>query len=107
MKFKINHEEYSEDKRTYKNNKSILTRSLIGQCALSVADQVREMKDHSAGQYDVLWVLSALGQMCSGIRNDEIPLLQVLNAIRKVFTHRQQENQSAAAFKEEFVINKC
>ena len=61
------------------------------------------MKDHSTGQYDVLWVLSALSQICSGIRKDEIPLLQVFNATRKVFTHKQQEQHSALVFKDEFV----
>ena len=101
--FKIEHEEYSKDKRTYDNNKTKLAQSLIGQCALPVINQLRGMKGHSAGQYNVLWVLSALSQMCSGIRNDRIPLLQVLNSIRKVFTHKQQENRSAAAFKEEFL----
>ena len=54
-------------------------------------------------QYDILWVLSALSQMCSGICSDESPLLQVFNAIRKVYTHRQQENQPASTFREEFV----
>ena len=61
------------------------------------------MKDHSTGQYNILWVLSALSQMCSGIRSDESPLLQVFNAIRKVLTHRQKENQPASMFREEFV----
>ena len=70
-----------------------------------LSPKTREMKDHSTGQYNILWVLSTLSQICSGIRNDEIPLLQVFNAIRKVFTHKQHENQSAPAFKEEFVQN--
>ena len=65
MEFKIGREEYSEDVRTYKNNKSKLARSLIGQCALSVTEQLREVKDNSTGQYDVLWVLSALSQICT------------------------------------------
>ena len=43
--------------------------------------------------------------MCNGIRNDQIPLLQTYNAIRKVFTHKQHENQSAPAFKDELVQN--
>ena len=40
--------------------------------------------------------------MCSDIRNDKIPLLQVYNAMRKVFTHKQQEHHSAAEFKDAF-----
>ena len=63
------------------------------------------MKGHGTGQYDVLWVLSALNQMCSGIRNDQITLLLVFNAMRKIFTHKQQEHQSAPAFKDKFVKN--
>ena len=74
--FKIEHEAYSKDKSTYDNNKTKLAQSLISQCALPVIDQLRGMKGHSTGQYDVLWVLSALNQMCSGTRNDQIPLLQ-------------------------------
>ena len=101
--FKIEHEEFSKDKRTYDNNKTKLTQSLLGQCAPPIVNQPRGMKGHSAGQYDVLWVLCALSQMCSSIRNDQIPLLQVLNSICKVFTHKQQEQQSATAFKEDFV----
>ena len=57
------------------------------------------MKGHSTGQYD------ALSQMCSGIGKDQIPLLQILNSVRKVFTHKQQENQSAPAFKDELIQN--
>ena len=53
------------------------------QCVLSAVDQLRGMKGHSTGQYDVLWVLSAPSQMCSGIDNNQIPLLQVLNDMRK------------------------
>ena len=105
IKFKIDCEEYSEDVRTYENNKSKIARSLLGQCEHSVIEQLKEMKDHSTGQYDVLCVLSALSQICSGIRKDEIPLLQVLNTIRKVFTNKQQDQQSALVFKVEFVQN--
>ena len=44
--FKIEREEFSKDKRTYDNNKTKLAQSLIGQCALPVVDQLRDMKDH-------------------------------------------------------------
>ena len=89
MEFKIARSEYSDDMRTYNNNKSKLAQSLLSQRAPSVTEQLKEMKDHSTGHYDILWVLSALSQMCSGISSDESPLLQVYNAIRKVFNHRQ------------------
>ena len=46
MEFKIDCVEYSEDKHTYENNKTKLAQSLIGQCALPVVDQLRDMKDH-------------------------------------------------------------
>ena len=61
------------------------------------------MKDHTTGQYDILWVFSALSHVCSGIHSDKSPLFQVFNAIRKVFTIKQQENQPASTFREEFV----
>ena len=70
MEFKIDRAKYLADKRTYNNNKTKLAQSLISQCALPVVDQLRGIKGHSTGQDDVLWVLSALSQMCSGIRND-------------------------------------
>ena len=101
--FKIEEEVYSKDKRTYDNNKTKLAQSLISQCELPVIDQLKDMKGHGTGQYDVLWVLSALNQMCSGIRNNQILLIQVFNAIRKVFTCKQQDNHSVPAFKDEFV----
>ena len=103
--FKTEHKEYSKDKSTYDNNKTKLAQSLIGQCELSVTDQLKGMKGHDTGQYNILWVLNAFNQMCSGIRNNQISLLQAYNAIRNIFTHKQQENCTVAAFKDEFVQN--
>ena len=40
--------------------------------------------------------------MCSGICNNQIPLLQIYNAIRKVFTYKQQHYHSLATFKDDF-----
>ena len=63
------------------------------------------MKGYTLGQYDILWVLSALNQLCSGIHNDEIPLVQVVTAFRKLFVTKQQEHQSVVSFREEFEHN--
>ena len=41
MEFKIDRAEYSEDKRTYENIKTKLAQSLIGQCALPVANVLK------------------------------------------------------------------
>ena len=100
--YKIDREEHSADTRTYANNKTNLAQSLLGQCALPILEQLRCMKGHAEGQFDILWVLSSLTQLSSGIRNDQFPLLQAYNAVRKVFTHKQQEHQTASVFKDEF-----
>ena len=105
IEFKIDCTEYSAGKRTYDNNNNKLAQSLIGQCALPVTDVLQGMKGHDSGQYDVLWFLSALNQMCSGIRNNQIPCLQTYNAIHKVFTHKQQHFHTAATFNDEFEQN--
>ena len=63
------------------------------------------MKGLTSGQYDTLWVLSALDQLCSGIYNDEIPLVQVVTALRILFVTKQQEHQSVTSFREEFEQN--
>ena len=47
--FKIEHEEYSKDKRTYNNNKTKLAQSLIGQCELPVVNQLEGMKGYGMG----------------------------------------------------------
>ena len=100
--YKIDREEHSADTRTYANNKTNLAQSLLGQCALPVLEQLRCMKGHDEGQFDILWVLSSLAQLTSGIRNDQFPLLQAYNAVRKVFTHTQQEQHTPTVFKDEF-----
>ena len=103
--FKVKFDAYSKHKRNYENNKAILASSLINQCDDYVVQQLAEMKDHITGQYDILWVLAALNQLCSGIHNDEIPLLQVATAFIKLFLHKQPENQHATQFREEFEHN--
>ena len=90
MEFKIDRAECSEDTRTYENNKTKLTITHQPVRAACHRRTFKGMNGYGTGQYDILWVLSVLNQMCIGIRNDQIPLLQTYNAIRKVFTYKQQ-----------------
>ena len=103
--FKVELDAYITHKSNYENNNAIIASSLINQCDDSVAQQLTEMKDHTTGKYGILWVLAALNQLCSIIHNDEIPLLQVTTAFRKLFVHKQPENQHATQFREEFDHN--
>ena len=103
--FKVEFDAYSTHKSDYENNRAILASSLINQCDDSVVQQLTEMKDHTTGKYGILWVLAALNQLCSIIHNDEIPLLQVTTAFRKLFVHKQPENQHKTQFREEFEHN--
>ena len=65
------------------------------------------MKGHLTGKYNILWVLAALNQLCSGIHNDEIPLLQLATALSKLFLYKQPEHQHATDFRKEFELNVC
>ena len=105
--FKVEFDAYSKYKSAYINNKAILASSLLSQCDDFVLQQLAKKKDHITGKYDILWVLVALNQLCSGIHNDEIPLLQVATALSKLFLHKQPENQHATKFREEFEHNAC
>ena len=103
--FRVEYDAYSKHKSAYKNNKAILASSLLNQCDDSILQQLANMKDHDKGQYNILWVLAALNQLCSGIHNDEIPLVQVATALSKFFLYKQSEHQHATDFREEFELN--
>ena len=103
--YKIKYTEYSKHENNYQNNKIALASSLLGQCGDSVLQQLADMDDYTSGQYDILWVLSALNQLCSGIHNNEIPIVQVVTAFRKLFVTKQHEHQSIISFREEFKHN--
>ena len=103
--FKIKYAAHCKNENTYNNNKIALATFLLGQCDDSVLHQLADMDNHATGQYDIIWVLSAINQLCSGIRNDESPLLQVVTALRKLYVTKQQENQSLYSFREEFEQN--
>ena len=103
--FKIKYAAHCKDESTYNNNKIALAASLLGQCDDSVLHQLADMDNHATGQYDIIWVLSAINQLCSGIHNDESPLLQVVTTLRKLFVTKQQEHHSLHSFREEFEQN--
>ena len=105
--FIVEYDAYSKNKSAYDNNKAKLASSLLNQCIDSVLQQLAEMMDHLNGKYDILWVLATLNQLCSGIHNDEIPLLQVITAFHKLFLYKQAEHQHATNFREEFELNVC
>ena len=66
--YKIKYTEYSKHTNNYQNNKIALASSLLGQCDDSVLQRLADMKGYTSGQYNILWVLSALNQLCSGIQ---------------------------------------
>ena len=66
--YKIKYAKYSKHADNYKNNKIALASSLLGQCDDSVLQRLADMKGYTSGQYNILWVLSALNQLCSGIQ---------------------------------------
>ncbi len=103
--FKIKYAEHSKIETIYNNNKIILAASLRGQCDESVLHQLADMNGHAAGQYDILWVLSAINQLCNGVRNDQSPLLQVVTALRRLYVTKQQDQHSLHQFREEFEQN--
>ena len=103
--YKIKYTKYSKHANNYQNNEIALVSSLLGQWDDYVLQKLADMKDFTSGQYNILWVLSALNQLCSGIHNDEIPLVQVVTALRKLFVTKQQDNQSVTSFREEFEQN--
>ena len=103
--FRVEYDAYSKHNSAHNNNKAILASSLLNQCDDSVIQQLANMKDHDKGQYSILWVLAALNQLCSGIHNGEIPLIQVANALNNFFLFKQPEHQHATDFREEFELH--
>ena len=102
--FKVEYDAYSKHKAPTTTIRPY-SHLLLNRCDDSVLQQLAEMTDHDKGQYDILWVLAALNQLCSGIHNDEIPLLQVATALSKLFLYKQSEHQHATDFREEFELN--
>ena len=105
LMFKIKYAAHCKHESNYQNNKIALAASLLGQCDDPALHQLADMDGHATGQFDIIWVLSAINQLCSGIHNNESPLVQVVTTLRELFVTKQQENQSLNSFREEFQQN--
>ena len=93
--------EHCELTQIYNDNSLRMASLVYGQCDSTVQSKIRERDGYDMCSLNIVWMLTAVHELCTGIKSKEHPLEGVYKALRKVFIIRQN-NMSLVDFKNEF-----